>query len=241
MHACMHCTSRLLGTCSCTFNHTCQVARALRFAPALEALADTVIAGILATGVAGCLQMQLMYLQLLPCCTLQLAACCAARCPLRCAQTRTAGVRAFNGLHLRIERDAADWTRIMGGHEAFWGRYLEAAAGAQLDWSTPLYLATVSSAVEGSMRQQSRLRTAPSSTKSPPPRTHSSHLKHLKGATHNIYTHTHTGHPFIQRCRPPNGRCAAAPRAPCFCTRLEGAVPPRRDAGAAAPRPAGRH
>lgn len=179
MHACMHCTSRLLGTCSCTFNHTCQVARALRFAPALEALADTVIAGILATGVAGCLQMQLMYLQLLPCCTLQLAACCAARCPLRCAQTRTAGVRAFNGLHLRIERDAADWTRIMGGHEAFWGRYLEAAAGAQLDWSTPLYLATVSSAVEGSMRQQSRLRTAPSSTNPPPPHAHTAPISNI--------------------------------------------------------------
>jgi hypothetical protein len=43
---------------------------------------------------------------------------------------------------LRIERDAADWTRIMGGHEAFWGKYLAAAAGAGMDRGAPLYVAS---------------------------------------------------------------------------------------------------
>lgn len=30
---------------------------------------------------------------------------------------RAAGVHTFNGLHLRIERDAQDWAAIMGGEE----------------------------------------------------------------------------------------------------------------------------
>ena len=97
------------------------VARALRFAPPLEALADAVVAGIVRAhggggggssggGSGG-------------------GAAAAAR-------------GAFNGLHLRIERDAADWTSMMGGREAFWGAYLDAAAAAGLDAGTPLYIAT---------------------------------------------------------------------------------------------------
>jgi hypothetical protein len=53
-----------------------------------------------------------------------------------------AGAAAFNGIHLRIERDAADWTSIMGGHEAFWRLYLEAAAAAGLGPGVPLYIAS---------------------------------------------------------------------------------------------------
>jgi hypothetical protein len=45
-------------------------------------------------------------------------------------------------MHLRIERDAADWTDMMGGQEAFWGLYLDAAGGAGLDGGLPLYVAT---------------------------------------------------------------------------------------------------
>jgi hypothetical protein len=35
------------------------------------------------------------------------------------------GAGGFNGLHLRVEADARDWLRAMGGREAFWGAYLD--------------------------------------------------------------------------------------------------------------------
>ncbi len=31
---------------------------------------------------------------------------------------------AFNGIHLRIEKDASDWMAILGGKESYWGLYL---------------------------------------------------------------------------------------------------------------------
>jgi hypothetical protein len=58
------------------------------------------------------------------------------------ARAPGAGAGAFNGIHLRIERDAADWTSIMGGHEAFWALYLRAAAAAGLGRRLPLYIAS---------------------------------------------------------------------------------------------------
>ena len=33
---------------------------------------------------------------------------------------------AFNGVHLRMEKDAADWATIMGGPERYWARYKQA-------------------------------------------------------------------------------------------------------------------
>lgn len=53
-----------------------EVARSLRFAPALHAMADRVIAGV-----------------------------------------TQGGTLPFNGVHLRVEKDARDWASIMGGQE----------------------------------------------------------------------------------------------------------------------------
>ena len=98
------------------------VARALRFAPEVSALADRVVAAIAAGGGGAA------------------DAAAAARAALAAAEGAAAGsprrlaadarfwrsgAGGFNGLHLRVEADARDWLRAMGGREAFWGAYLD--------------------------------------------------------------------------------------------------------------------
>lgn len=52
------------------------------------------------------------------------------------------GVSAFNGVHLRMERDAIDWANILGGKEHYWDTYLEAMQKARFSQDTPLYVAS---------------------------------------------------------------------------------------------------
>lgn len=48
----------------------------------------------------------------------------------------------FNGAHLRVEADAMDWARSMGGVDAYWGEYLKAMETAGFDDKAPVYIAT---------------------------------------------------------------------------------------------------
>lgn len=43
---------------------------------------------------------------------------------------------AFNGIHLRIEKDASDWMTILGGKESYWGLYLTEVSAAVPAWCT---------------------------------------------------------------------------------------------------------
>lgn len=52
------------------------------------------------------------------------------------------GVPVFNGVHLRVEKDAGDWTIIMGGVGRMWHIYTETMLHAGFDAATPLYVAT---------------------------------------------------------------------------------------------------
>ncbi|RMZ53967.1 hypothetical protein APUTEX25_002544 [Auxenochlorella protothecoides] len=58
------------------------------------------------------------------------------------AAMAAAGVPAFNGVHLRVEKDAGDWTIIMGGVGRMWHLYTQTMRRAGLDARTPLYVAT---------------------------------------------------------------------------------------------------
>jgi GDP-fucose protein O-fucosyltransferase len=52
------------------------------------------------------------------------------------------GSSDFNGVHLRMERDAIDWANILGGKEHYWETYLEAMEKAKFSKDTPLYVAS---------------------------------------------------------------------------------------------------
>jgi hypothetical protein len=54
----------------------------------------------------------------------------------------TAPPSFFNGVHLRIESDARDWSSIMGGDRAVWDGYVAAMRAARFDGATPLYAAS---------------------------------------------------------------------------------------------------
>lgn len=49
---------------------------------------------------------------------------------------------AFNGVHLRIEKDAGDWSIIMGGAGRIWHIYCETMRKAGINATLPLYVAT---------------------------------------------------------------------------------------------------
>jgi hypothetical protein len=48
----------------------------------------------------------------------------------------------FNGVHLRMEKDASDWTMLMGGRARLWQRYKQSMRMAGFDDQTPLYVAS---------------------------------------------------------------------------------------------------
>ncbi len=48
----------------------------------------------------------------------------------------------FNGAHLRVEADAMDWARSMGGVDVYWGEFLKAMQTAGFDDKAPVYIAT---------------------------------------------------------------------------------------------------
>ena len=52
------------------------------------------------------------------------------------------GMHAYNGLHLRVERDARDWTNIMGGTQAIWDGYVSAMRSLGFNATTPIYVAS---------------------------------------------------------------------------------------------------
>lgn len=52
------------------------------------------------------------------------------------------GSSSFNGLHLRLEADAAAWIRLVGGEEFFWETHFEAMTNATFTTEQPLYVAS---------------------------------------------------------------------------------------------------
>lgn len=48
----------------------------------------------------------------------------------------------FNAVHLRVEKDAEDWIKILGGPEKTWSLYLDAMRKGNFDPQTPIYLAS---------------------------------------------------------------------------------------------------
>jgi hypothetical protein len=55
---------------------------------------------------------------------------------------RAAGVPAYNGAHLRLEKDARDWARILGGMPKYLGLYAKSFAAAGFGPSKDLYIAS---------------------------------------------------------------------------------------------------
>lgn len=49
---------------------------------------------------------------------------------------------AFNGAHLRVEADAMDWARTMGGEDVYWAQFLKAMRKAGFEKTRQLYVAT---------------------------------------------------------------------------------------------------
>ena len=52
------------------------------------------------------------------------------------------GYTSFNGLHLRLENDAVDWWRILGGKAVLWHDYVQAMRVANFTGSAGLYTAS---------------------------------------------------------------------------------------------------
>lgn len=53
-----------------------------------------------------------------------------------------AGSAEYNGVHLRIEKDAEPWALILGGRKVLLARYLDAMRRAKFDSKTTLYVAS---------------------------------------------------------------------------------------------------
>jgi hypothetical protein len=52
------------------------------------------------------------------------------------------GSSEFNGVHLRMERDAMDWATILGGPDKYWAMYRSSMAIAHFSLDTPLFVAS---------------------------------------------------------------------------------------------------
>lgn len=48
----------------------------------------------------------------------------------------------FNAVHLRVEKDAEEWIKILGGPERTWGLYLDAMRQGNFGPQTPMYVAS---------------------------------------------------------------------------------------------------
>ncbi|KDD71689.1 hypothetical protein H632_c4559p0, partial [Helicosporidium sp. ATCC 50920] len=72
----------------------------------------------------------------------------------------------FNGVHLRIEKDAGDWAIIMGGKGVIWDLYLAYLREARFGPDAPLYVATgLLSYGAGAEWEDARRRLAPYASK----------------------------------------------------------------------------
>lgn len=58
------------------------------------------------------------------------------------AGMRRAGVPRYNGAHLRLERDAVDWARILGGLPKYLAEYAKSFAAAGFTTGKDLYIAS---------------------------------------------------------------------------------------------------
>lgn len=52
------------------------------------------------------------------------------------------GSSDFNGVYLRMERDASDWVVVLGGKENYWQKYRDAMVRAKFSKDTPVYVAS---------------------------------------------------------------------------------------------------
>jgi hypothetical protein len=52
------------------------------------------------------------------------------------------GSGEFNGVHLRMERDAMDWAMILGGRNRYWALYRSSMSMAHFSKDTPLFVAS---------------------------------------------------------------------------------------------------
>ena len=52
------------------------------------------------------------------------------------------GQLQYNGVHLRIEKDARDWAMIMGGQQVVWHGYIKTMKQVGFDNATRLYVAS---------------------------------------------------------------------------------------------------
>ena len=100
------------------------VARTLDFAPAMVALADRVVEGMAAATRA------------------RAAAASPSPTTRALSSNSTTTPFRFNGVHLRIESDARDWSSIMGGADAVWEGYTGAMRAAKFESGSPLYAAS---------------------------------------------------------------------------------------------------
>jgi hypothetical protein len=55
---------------------------------------------------------------------------------------RAGGVKSYNGAHLRLEKDAMDWARVLGGMHKYLGQYAKSFAAAGFSPSKDLYIAS---------------------------------------------------------------------------------------------------
>ena len=52
------------------------------------------------------------------------------------------GRHPFNGVHLRIEKDACDWAAIMGGQQVVWQGYISTMREVGFNSTTRIYVAS---------------------------------------------------------------------------------------------------
>jgi hypothetical protein len=98
----------------------------------------------------------------------------AAQLLARDARYLRSGAAGFNGLHLRVEADARDWLKAMGGREAFWRAYLdlltEAGFGTD-EQARAQMVAPLAPAADGAALARARAAAANASSSSIPPTT----------------------------------------------------------------------
>lgn len=74
------------------------------------------------------------------------------------AGMRTAGVGRYNGAHLRLEKDAVDWARILGGLPKYLAEYAKSFAAAGFSTAKDLYIASGLLSYDASDEMQNMLK-----------------------------------------------------------------------------------
>jgi hypothetical protein len=71
---------------------------------------------------------------------------------------RTAGISHYNGAHLRLEKDAVDWARILGGLRKYLAEYAKSFAAAGFTTAKDLYIASGLLSYDASEEMQNMLK-----------------------------------------------------------------------------------